>query len=66
MVGVSLFGWCTLCLRLAYLVFWLPYSFDWNVVFVVLIGVLGVSIGVFLYWDDVLGAKGIWDGVFVT
>ena len=45
--------------------FWLAESFDWNVVFVVLIG---VSIGVFLYWDGILllSVLGIWDGVFVT
>ena len=42
------FGWRTWC-------FWLVFSFDWNIVFVVLIGVFGVSIGVFLYQDGVLG-----------
>ena len=28
LVGVSLFGWRTWCFRLAYLAFWLVYSFD--------------------------------------
>ena len=52
---VSWLAFLYLCFWLAYLVFRLAYSFDWNVVFVVLIGILGVFIGVFLYWDGVLG-----------
>ena len=39
--------WCTWCLGWHFFV-WIGY-------FVFLVGILGVSIGVFLYWDGVLG-----------
>ena len=47
----------------AYLMFWLAYSFDWD-------GVHGVLVGVFFGWDGVLGVLEAysfdWDGIFVA
>ena len=42
------FGWRSLLIKMAYLVFWLAYSFHSD-------GVLGVLVSVFLYWNGPLG-----------